>query len=85
MVRRMTIENAIRLMAGSLVLLGTALGAAASPLFVSAWFLWLPAFVGANLAQSSLTGFCPAAMIFRALGLKDAAACGVAPAQRPSA
>jgi len=77
----MTVENAIRLMAGSFVLVGVGLGAAQSPLFVSAWLLWLPAFVGANLAQSSLTGFCPAALVFRALGLKDAVACGASPKQ----
>jgi hypothetical protein len=38
--------------------------------FVSPMWLWLTAFVGANLLQSAFTGFCPAAIIFRRLGLK---------------
>ena len=37
--------------------------------FVSPWWLLLTAFVGLNLLQSSVTGFCPAAMVFRKLGL----------------
>jgi len=37
--------------------------------FVSPWWLLLTAFVGLNLLQSSLTGFCPAAVVFRKLGL----------------
>jgi hypothetical protein len=69
----MTVERSIRLMAGTFVLLSLALGAPASPLFVSAHWLWFTAFVGANLLQSSLTGFCPAEHVLRALGLRDAA------------
>ncbi|MCB1628360.1 MAG: DUF2892 domain-containing protein, partial [Xanthomonadales bacterium] len=38
--------------------------------FVSPWGLLLTAFVGVNLIQSSFTGFCPAAMVFRKLGLR---------------
>lgn len=34
-------------------------------------WLWLGAFVGANLFQMGFTGFCPAASIMRALGMKD--------------
>jgi hypothetical protein len=75
----MTIERAIRILAGSFVLTSLALGAAASPLFVHAHFLWLGAFVGANLIQSALTGFCPAELVFRKLGLRHAA--DVAPAR----
>ena len=37
---------------------------------VSPWWLLLTAFVGANLLQAGITGFCPAAMIFKRLGLK---------------
>ena len=70
----MTVERSIRLMAGTFVLLSLALGAPASPLFVSAHWLWFTAFVGANLLQSSLTGFCPAESILRALGVRDARA-----------
>ena len=38
--------------------------------FVSPWWLLLTLFVGANLLQSSFTGFCPLAMILRKLGIK---------------
>ena len=70
----MTIERYVRLFAGSFVLLSLALGAPGSPLFVSANWLWFTAFVGANLFQSSLTGFCPLVNILRALGVKSAPA-----------
>jgi hypothetical protein len=60
----MTVESAIRLLAGSLILLSLALFQ-----FVSPWWLLLTAFVGLNLAQSSLTGFCPAEVILKRLGL----------------
>jgi len=62
----MKIESLLRLMAGSLVLLGVAL-----TYFVSAWWLLLPTFVGANLAQSALTGFCPPTLILSKLGWLD--------------
>lgn len=38
--------------------------------WVSPNWLWLTAFVGLNLLQASFTGFCPAAIVFRKLGLK---------------
>ncbi len=65
----MYLERAIRLLAGSLVVLGLILAYAVNP-----WFLALPAFVGLNLAQSAITGFCPAEIILRKLGV---------PAHRP--
>jgi hypothetical protein len=37
------------------------------------WF-WLTAFVGANLLQSSFTGFCPLAIILKKLGVRQGAA-----------
>jgi hypothetical protein len=61
----MSIDRAVMAFAGALVLISLALGVWVSPL----WF-WLTAFVGANLLQASFTGFCPAAMIFKALGAK---------------
>ena len=67
----MTIERAVRIMAGSFILISLALGADASPLFVSKYFLWVTAFVGANLFQSGFTRFCPAESIFARLGLKQ--------------
>jgi hypothetical protein len=66
----MTVERAVRAMAGSFVLISLALGAPASPLFVSAYFLWFTAFVGANLLQSAFSGFCPAESLMLKLGLK---------------
>ena len=60
----MTIESIIRLLAGSLILMSLALSQ-----FVSPWWLVLAAFVGLNLAQSALSGFCPAEMILKRLGV----------------
>jgi len=45
--------------------------------------LLFTAFVGANMLQSAFTGFCPAAMIFRKLGLSAGAAFGDASASKP--
>jgi Protein of unknown function (DUF2892) len=61
----MTIERAVMAFAGTVVLVSLALG-----LFVHQNWFWLTAFVGANLLQSSFTGFCPLAMILRKLGMK---------------
>ena len=60
----MKTESLIRTLAGSFVLLGISLAH-----FVSAWWLCLPAFVGVNLIQSAFTGFCPAEIVFKKLGL----------------
>ncbi len=74
----MTTDRAIRIMAGSFILLSLALGVEASPLFVSKNFLWFTVFVGANLLQSGFTQFCPAEMIMVKLGMKkaDGVSCG---------
>ncbi len=66
----MTVERALRMAAGIVVLVSLALAH-----FVSLNWLWLTAFVGLNLLQSAFTNWCPAMMIFRAIGLKDAT-CG---------
>jgi hypothetical protein len=63
----MKTDSLVRILAGSFVLLGTALSA-----FVSPWWLLLPAFVGANLLQSAFTGFCPPTLLLRKLGWVDA-------------
>ncbi|WP_374606784.1 DUF2892 domain-containing protein [Thermomonas sp.] len=60
----MNIDRAIFAFAGTMILLSLALAH-----FVSPRWLWLTAFVGLNLLQSSLTGFCPAAMVLRKIGL----------------
>ncbi len=58
----MSLENAIRLMAGTMIILSLALYHFASP-----WWLLLTAFVGLNLMQSSVTKFCPAETVFKRL------------------
>lgn len=63
----MTVERAVRLMAGVMVLLSITLAH-----FLSINWLWLTAFVGLNLLQSAFTNWCPAISMFRAMGLKDA-------------
>ena len=63
----MTVERAVRLMAGVMVLVSLALAH-----YVSHYWLWLTVFVGLNLFQSALTNWCPAMTIFRWMGLKDA-------------
>jgi hypothetical protein len=68
----MTTDRFVRLFAGAFVLASLALGVEASPLFVSRHFLWFTAFVGANLFQSSLTGFCPLESILVRLGVRRA-------------
>ncbi|TWG95907.1 Protein of unknown function (DUF2892) [Nocardioides sp. J9] len=60
----MNVDRAVFLMAGTITLLGLLLA-----LIVSQWFLLLPAFVGANMLQASITGLCPAAMIFKRMGM----------------
>jgi hypothetical protein len=64
----MTVERAVRLMAGIVILASLALAYYVSPY----WYI-LTAFVGLNLLQSAITNWCPAMSIFRALGLKDSA------------
>ena len=67
----MKMENAIRILAGTMVLISISLAH-----WVSEWWLLLAAFVGVNLIQSALTGFCPAEMIFRKIGIgRDGACC----------
>jgi len=61
----MTIDNAVLSFAGAVVLVSLALG-----WFVSPYWLLLTAFAGLNMLQAGFTGFCPAALVFRALGLK---------------
>ena len=70
----MTIESWVRAFAGSFVLLSLALGVSGSPLFHSTYWLWFTAFVGANLLQSSFTGFCPLVTILKKLGVRPSAA-----------
>ena len=61
----MTVDRVVMLFAGLMILLSLALG-----YWVSDYWLLLTAFVGVNLIQSSFTGFCPAAMVFKMFGVK---------------
>ena len=61
----MTLERAVRALAGSFVLVSLALG-----WWVHPGFFLFTAFVGANLLQSAFTGLCPAEALFRKMGLK---------------
>ncbi len=65
----MSAERGVRIMAGTFVLLSLGLGVEGSPIFASPNWLWFTAFVGANLLQSGFTGFCPAEIVMRKLGL----------------
>ncbi|MFC4667249.1 DUF2892 domain-containing protein [Seohaeicola nanhaiensis] len=65
----MTVDTAVLRFAGVMVLLSVALTVWVSPLFV-----WFTVFIGLNLLQSSFTGFCPAATVFRKLGVKTGCA-----------
>ena len=65
----MCIDKFIFRFAGFMVLLSLLLAH-----FVSPYWLWFTAFVGANLLQSSFTGFCPVAVVLRKVGMKSCAA-----------
>lgn len=73
----MNVDRAVFAFAGGMVLVSVALAWLVSP-----YWLLLTAFVGANLLQSAFTGFCPAAIVFRKLGLKPGAAFNCQPAAR---
>lgn len=61
----MSIDRAVLMFAGFVVLASLGLGVYHSP-----YWLLLTAFVGINLVQSSVTGFCPSALVFRKIGCK---------------
>ena len=65
----MSIDRAVLRFAGVMIFLSVAL-----TLWVSPYFVWFTVFIGANLLQSSFTGFCPAASVFKAIGVKKGCA-----------
>jgi hypothetical protein len=65
----MTLDRAVLMFAGLMVLVSLALGYWMSP-----WWYLLTAFVGFNLLQASVTGFCPAAIVFKRVGCKTGVA-----------
>ncbi len=67
----MNIDRAVLAFAGLIVLTGLVLSQLFNP-----WWLLLSAFAGLNMLQAAFSGFCPAAIIFRKLGLKPGTAFG---------
>lgn len=67
----MSLDRAVMAFAGVMILISVALTQLVSP-----WWWLLTAFIGFNLLQSSFTGFCPAAMVMRRLGVGRNAAGG---------
>jgi hypothetical protein len=65
----MSLDRMVMAFAGCMVLLSLVF-----TLWVSPYFVWLTVFVGVNQIQAAFTGFCPAAMAFKWLGVKPGAA-----------
>ena len=62
----MTIEKAVIRFAGFMILFSVLLTS-----YVNEHFIWFTVFIGLNLFQSSFTGFCPAAIVFKKLGSRS--------------
>jgi hypothetical protein len=62
----MTVDRALRLIAGAFVVASVLLG-----MFVNTNFLWFAVFVGLNLFQSAFTNWCPMMTILRKAGLQS--------------
>ncbi len=65
----MTLDRAVLAFAGVMILLSVVL-----TVFVHPLWMWFTVFIGVNMLQSAFTGFCPAAMIFKAFGAKEGCA-----------
>jgi len=61
----MTVDRALRIIAGLFVMLSVLLG-----IYVNVNFLWFTLFVGANLFQSGFSNWCPMMTILRKAGLR---------------
>ncbi|EKQ5898372.1 DUF2892 domain-containing protein [Vibrio parahaemolyticus] len=61
----MTLENAVRVFAGTMVLVSAIL-----TVFVHSSFIWFTVFIGVNLIQSAYTGICPAAYFLKKFGFR---------------
>jgi len=61
----MSVERAMFLFAGIMIMLTSLLALFHSPLWN-----WASLFIGFNAFQSSLTGFCPPAWLMKKLGMK---------------
>jgi hypothetical protein len=67
----MIITDWVHTSAGSFILVSLALGAPASPVFHSCYWLFFTAFVGLNLFQYGISKFCPLAIILKSLGIPE--------------
>ncbi|MCE2944646.1 MAG: DUF2892 domain-containing protein [Lysobacteraceae bacterium] len=65
----MNLDRAVLAFAGVMTLISVALTQLVSP-----WFFLFTVFIGLNLLQSAFTGFCPAAIVFKKLGLSSGCA-----------
>ena len=63
----MTVDRALRVIAGAFVTLSVLLG-----IYVHQYFLWFTLFVGLNLFQSGFTNWCPMMTILRKSGVRAA-------------
>jgi hypothetical protein len=68
----MNVDRIVHIFAGTVILASLALAHWYSP-----YWLWVTAFVGANLVQSGFTNWCLMSSILAALGVKTEGACGV--------
>ena len=68
----MSVNRAVSIFAGFMIMSSLAMAHFMGQIDMSqlSW-LWFTAFVGANLFQMGITGFCPAASLFKMLGLKE--------------
>lgn len=75
----MTVSRVIHLFAGLMIMISILLAHMSGSVDITemSW-LWLTAFVGLNLFQFSITGFCPLDKMLRKMGFRDTtdSACG---------
>jgi hypothetical protein len=74
----MKTESLVRILAGTVVLIGVVLAWHVSP-----WWLLLPAFAAVNLIQSAFTGFCPPTLLLTRMGWVDAEGTIRRPSRKP--
>jgi hypothetical protein len=55
----MSVEQMVRVITGSIIVVSLLFGASGSPLYLTSYFLWLPLLLGVDLIQSAFTGYCP--------------------------
>ena len=65
----MNLDRSVLAFAGVVVLVSAILSVTVNP-----WWIALTIFAGANMLQASMTGFCPAALIFKKLGARSGTA-----------